>query len=508
MAGSGASAVTEEPAPLASKYLAPTLAIIGVAGTAIVIAVAVGLMDKMVPAVATPAGIDGRRLVVGVWTLSGLAIALLWRGGNRYLAAMWVVSPRVPAILAISWLVLYLPLGRNGAETLGVGVWITGLAWLLLSAPVVGWASGGNRRAREFGDLATRLNQLTIRHDRIRALLPTSDDEANDALAQARDLGLHEARNQLRLVEDLLAEKPPKTEPGGIARGASPYEWVSGAAYINGRMALHRAEEALIDAEPLSAVIGDALHDALRISSSTMDHDNAMRDSLRAAVRELDPRIESLYFDSIRGRADDPPPKRSTDACAEDDAAARAVVREVRFAVNDFRDTRIHALFRVRGRIFRTILVCGLVIDLLVGLAILLNVKPEQLAAAATFFLVGAIIGLFNRLRLEVTPDRGVEQDFGLFDARLLQTVLLSGVAGVGGVVLAAAAPVALGQAATTTLDLAKTFSLQNNPQGVLVAAAFGLTPEAIIGGLRAQTDALKKDLSSSEPAAAAPQVA
>src|SRR6187401_157215 len=99
MAGSEASPV--RPAPLASKFLAPTLAIIGVAGTAIVIAVAVGLMDRMVPAVATPAGLDGRRLVVGVWTLSGLAIALLWNGRDRYLAAMWVVSPRVPAILAV-----------------------------------------------------------------------------------------------------------------------------------------------------------------------------------------------------------------------------------------------------------------------------------------------------------------------------------------------------------------------------------------------------------------------
>jgi hypothetical protein len=505
MASSGAAAASDQTAQPASRYLAASLAIIGVAGTAIVVAVAVGLMDAMVPAVATPAGIEGRRLVVGVWTIAALAIALLWRGKDGYLAALWVVSPRVPAILAVSWLVLYLPFGRNGAETLGVGVWITALTWLVLSAPIVGWASGGNRRAREFGDLSTRLSQLTVRHDRIRALQPTNDN-SNDALAQARDLGLEEARNQLSLVEDLLAEKRPETEPGGIARGASPYEWVSGAAYLNGRMALHRAEEALIDAEPLSAVIGDALHDALRMTSSTIDDDRAMRDSLRAAIRELDPRIESLYFDSIRGRADDAPPKRSTTACPEDDAAARAVVREVRFAVNDFRDTRVDALFRARGRIFRTILVSGLVIDLLVGLSILLNVKPEQLAAAATFFLVGAIVGLFNRLRLEVGPDRGVEQDFGLFDARLLQTVLLSGVAGVGGVFLAAVTPVALGQAPTSTLDFSTIFSLANNPQGVLVAAAFGLTPEAVIGRLRAQTDALKKDLSSTEPASGAPQ--
>ena len=387
--------------------------------------------------------------------------------------------------------------------------WASGLLgshWLVLSAPIVGWASGGNRRTREFGDLSTRLNQLTVRHDRIRALCPANDNEANDALAQARDLGLEEARNQLDLVEDLLAELRPETKPDGIARGASPFEWVSGSAYLHGRMALHRAEEALIDAEPLSAVIGDALHDALRMSSSTIDDDRAMRDSLRAAVRELDPRIESLYFDSLRGRADDAPPKRSTTAGPQDDAAARAVVREVRFAVNDFRDTRVDALFRARGRIFRTILVSGLVIDLLVGLAILLNVKPEQLAAAAAFFLVGAIVGLFNRLRLEAGPDRGSRAGLRALRCAAAPDSVAVGVRRGGWSLPRSSRARGAGPDRHHDLDLSKIFSLASNPQGVLVAAAFGLTPEAIIGGLRAQTDAIKKDLSSTEPANGAPQ--
>jgi len=504
MATSGASIAEKKPSASLGRYLPVTLAIVAIAGTAIIVAIAAGLMDTMVPAVATPSGVDGRRLVVGVWTVAVLAIALLWRGKDRYLAALWVVSPRVPAILAVSWAVLYLPLGRNGADTLGEGVWITAMAWLVLSAPIVNWAGGGNRRAREFGDLSARYTQLSTRYERILALQPPR--EAANATRDMRDLGLEEARKQLILVADLLRAEPPETEPGAMVRGASPFEWVSGAAYLNGRKALHRAEEALIDAEPLPAVIGDALHDALRMSSSTIDQDRSLSEALRAAIRELDPRIESLYFDSLRGRASDAPESRSDLPCPEDEASARAVVREVRFAVNDFRDTRVDALFRARGRIFRTVLVTGLVIDLLLGLAILMSVKPDELAAATVFFLVGAIVGLFNRLRLEDSPDRGIEQDFGLFDARVLQTVLLSGVAGVGGVFLAAVAPVALGQTTSTTLDLSKVFSLASNPQGLLVAAAFGLTPEAIVGGLRAQTDAIKKDLSATEPASTLPQ--
>jgi hypothetical protein len=113
------------------------------------------------------------------------------------------------------------------------------------------------------------------------------------------------------------------------------------------------------------------------------------------------------------------------------------------------------------------------------------------------------VVGMFNRLRLEVGPDQGVETDFGLFDARLLQTLILSGVAAVGGVFLAALAPLASTQAgqAPVAIDPDQIFDLAKNPLGFLVAAAFGLTPDAIIGRLRQQTDNLKKDLSKSEPA-------
>ena len=43
---------------------------------------------------------------------------------------------------------------------------------------------------------------------------------------------------------------------------------------------------------------------------------------------------------------------------------------------------------------------------------------------------------------------------------------------------------------------------------GLLFAALFGLTPELIVGQLRKQTDALKKELSSTEAAASGPVVA
>jgi hypothetical protein len=493
-----------EPPPMSSLQRRASLALgtVGVALVLIGVVFVAGLFDPL----ARTIGIEplaGARPLVAVLTLFTLASLLYSYQGDKFLAALWAVTPRLPAMIAIWWLALYLPVALGSTESLSAGLWLALLCWLLATVPLAGWTYAGKRRTREYGELATRLDQLVVRFDKIRTIYRDPGPTPNP-VDHARALGLEEARRQLNLVACLIGRHFDVEGFDALSPEASPFEWVSGATYTNATRALHHAEEALIDAEPISAVIGDALHDSLRMTRSTIDNDNAIRDALRAAVRELDPRLESLYFNTLRGRADDPPPpKRVEELRPEDDAAARAVIREIRYAINDFRDGRVEALFRVRNRVFRTILVTGLVTDLLVGLAILMSVEPKQLAAAASFFLVGAVVGMFNRLRLEVGPDQGVETDFGLFDARLLQTLLLSGVAAVGGVFLAALAPMASAQAGTAPVDLdpARVFDLARNPLGFLVAATFGLAPDAIIGRLRQQTDNLKKDLSKSEPA-------
>jgi hypothetical protein len=96
--------------------------------------------------------------------------------------------------------------------------------------------------------------------------------------------------------------------------------------------------------------------------------------------------------------------------------------------------------------------------------------------------------------------------DYGLFDARLLHTLLISGLAGVGGVFLMSAVPAASSivspnAVAVGLTPLGDVFDPEKNRIGLLIAAVFGLTPDLIIGKLRQQTDALKQDLSSSEAA-------
>ncbi len=183
---------------------------------------------------------------------------------------------------------------------------------------------------------------------------------------------------------------------------------------------------------------------------------------------------------------------------------ARGVIREVRFAINEFRDGAWDGLVRVRNRLLRTILVAGVVGVLLLDLAVLSNVPAFNLISAIVFFLVGALVGLFNRLRIEAGSSQAVE-DFGLFEARLLHTPLLSGLAAVGGVFLTAILPVVSSIVATGSSTtpaelkpLTDVFDISKNQVGLLVAAVFGLAPNSILTILKDQSDRYKRDLAQS----------
>jgi hypothetical protein len=196
---------------------------------------------------------------------------------------------------------------------------------------------------------------------------------------------------------------------------------------------------------------------------------------------------------------------RQAAEASSDELVARGIVREVRFAINEFRHGAWDGLVRSRNRLLRTILVAGVVGLLLLDLAVLANVPAFNLISAVVFFLVGALVGLFNRLRIDAGSSRAVE-DFGLFEARLLHTPLLSGLAALGGVFLTAVLPVfsnivAPGASGTTEVDLkplTDVFNVSTNQVGLVVAAVFGLAPNSILTILKDQADRYKRDLAQS----------
>jgi hypothetical protein len=181
---------------------------------------------------------------------------------------------------------------------------------------------------------------------------------------------------------------------------------------------------------------------------------------------------------------------------------ARAILRVVLHAINDFRDSRRAEIVRARNRLLLTIFVTSLLAYGIEVVVLFAGAPPANLLAAILFFFVGATVGLLDRLRREARSSSAVD-DYGLFEARLLHTPLLSGLAAVGGVLLINVAPVlttALSADPTAQLaeiNLADIYSL-SNIGGIVVAGVFGLTPGAFFDGLQKQADGLRKDLETS----------
>lgn len=180
---------------------------------------------------------------------------------------------------------------------------------------------------------------------------------------------------------------------------------------------------------------------------------------------------------------------------------SRATLRVVMHAINDFRDSRRAEMIRARNRLLLTIFVTSLLAYGIEIVVLLAGAPPSSLIAAILFFLVGATVGLLDRLRREARSSSAMD-DYGLFEARLLHTPLLSGLAAVGGVLLINVIPAlttamsADPKAAVGTISLGSIYSV-SNVGGILMAAVFGLTPGAFFDGLQKQADVLRKDLES-----------
>lgn len=343
--------------------------------------------------------------------------------------------------------------------------------------------------------------------------------EGVDPLARA--VALSEARAELVWVICNL-RFPPHSVAGNCRSG---FRWSTASGYVNCFRALHRAEEALTEVEPVGLLVGDGLHDYFSLRDSRIPNRDGLMAGVRKAIGRLDNTVAEDFFDSAEssGRQRGSKPEAggsgatgsttttvTTTSTAEadhlhyveNDRAARAVLREVRFAINDFRDDAFDGLVRQRNRLWRTILTTGLVTYALLALAILARAPAEQLLVAGAFFLTGAIVGMFNQLRLAGSAKSAVE-DFGLSEALLVQVPLVSGLAALAGVVVTGIlSPAALATAGTdvTAPKLTDIFGRETFAGYLLVAALFGLSPALLVDRLRKETRELQNDIASSEP--------
>ena len=401
-------------------------------------------------------------------------------GPQGYAAALWRISPVLPWIAAVVTVLGYVLSAdpKTGVPTDPLLSIAAGLAVMIVAGIVAALAlrsmcDVAGVQPRFHAELLERRRQLG---DRLTALADAQPPAA-----------VTEARTQLAAVDELLSGDDAKPGLG----------WAMAYGYISVLRALHRAEEALLMVESVDDLVGEALHDELSLRESTVMDRDRLQGLLRAATHSLSPTAGQAFMS--------PEPGTSQQVVAQlSEKAAREALREVRHAVNAFRDDARDGLIRARNRLTFTVLTVAAVTYLLLGLALVVKVVTvANVGTASALFLVGAIVGLFDRLRVESSRTSAVE-DFGLYQTRLAATPLLSGLAAVGGVYLAAMAPALLpaaGSVPEKLPELTKVFDLLENPPAIVYAAIFGLAPGTLTSRLRRQADQLERDLLTSLPA-------
>ena len=276
---------------------------------------------------------------------------------------------------------------------------------------------------------------------------------------------------------------------------ATDTRWIAATGYIEAYRRLMRAEEAYIEASPdTNYAVRVGLHDWLRLKGSGLKDEDTLIKKLLNALRVLSPaNAEALGASDSQTKAESQATQRQFEPLTRD--GARADLREIDFAINEFRNDRYGGIVRARNKLALTTVVFGLVAYALLSFAIAVLPAPETgrshpILVGLALYLVGALTGLFGQLRIDVQADTAID-DYGLSIVRIAQTPLSSGLAAVLGVVI-------VKLAADTAVDLNEVFDLGRNPNGLLVAAALGLSPQVVIGRLTQQADKYKADLQKS----------
>jgi len=477
-----------------------------------------------------------------------------------FLAALWVFAPLMPVVAAAVSVGTYLLIPATGdvpdhpVDAVAVGICAALAAWAISAFPGSLLARRERAQTRVYGDLVQRYLVLDARAEAEyaqRVKTAGSIEQPADAESPQPDpprmpKALHEARVLLADVRDQLYSD----------KWSGPaLRWALSAGYLGLTRQLHRAEEALMVVESPSELVGDVLHDDLSLEDSGLRNPFAMRRIIRDAMHVLSPGVEESLLRPVPALPKGTTLVSTTEAQIAETGThgaakaptteeAREALREVRFAINDYRDDIFDSFVRGRNQLIWTYLALAISTYVLLALGMLFGIPKLSLVSVSVLYLVASLIGLFNRLRIEASHTPKVDT-YGLYIARLLTGPLLSGLAGVAGVYLIAQAPTFLGPLsagtasipaatavpvasalpgasplvasplpspaalaeATTVIQIAapkpltEVFNITTNQLALLVAAIFGLAPGLLTTRLQAQVSRLERDLARSEPA-------
>lgn len=341
------------------------------------------------------------------------------------------------------------------------------IAWVvswLASGLVYGPSTSPDRaNASNYGELINRLATLEARRDQLCRSLSTQGAASTPKLASA----CAEATAHLDWVREQA------TGPGDM-------RWVNGAGYIAIWQRLHRAEEALLGVEPGDELLDEAIHDELRVKGSAIPN----RDDLIGILKTV-----NKYL--CDGKVDP-----TSDPCIKNDEEAASALTEVRFSINDFRDTSWNGLLQLRNQTMATVLLTNITLFAFVVVVVVGGARGHAILAATVFYLVGVGVGLLNRLYQHFQALTAVE-DYGLTMARLVAIPVYSGAAAVAGVLITVLAGTATGVKAP---DLGNLFIIPPAIGLLVVAAAFGATPDLVLKRLADASEKFKSGIQSTQP--------
>ena len=412
------------------------------------------------------------------------ALLRLFPNFDHYLAGMSATAFAAPGIGIAVALVTYMVRWDDQAQASGpllplvLGVLGSLIGWGCLALVAQWFVTIHRANPSVYRELYSRFKLLKAQ---MVALEAHYKQHADEGIAYAwEEACTYHARLE-EAFEEKMAEPTPASQGGPSVR-----DWVQGIGYIYVREQLHRAEEALTLFTPMQTVLADAWLDEMRLNGSNIDNRAELITQLQNAKKVLE---------------------QSPPGTLTEQFLAREKLRRVRQTINEFRDERRLGLVQARNRLMRTVTLTGYMGFLLVALPILVQVHRDRLTAAVAFYLVGAIIGLFNRLYLDAGTEVATE-DYGLATARLLHTPLFSGLAALGGALiiplLSGMASQAMTQAPSTPagtsvgLTLTNLLDLSDRPFGLVFAALFGLSPAVLLSRLQQEAEQYKTDLKTS----------
>ncbi|MGA7731513.1 MAG: hypothetical protein WCD37_09610 [Chloroflexia bacterium] len=429
-------------------------------------------------------------LILGIVLILLLAVVFYHRSDKKgELGAAFVLAgPLVPMIASLAIIIFYVILTHDGQpelhDALGAFAVLLGTSIAIVIWVIAAWLL----RSFTSPEMANQdsynllVEYLTILDARLAA-------HCSGELKSPKKGYCDQARS----LSDNIKKDLGLTKPDDALKGSS---WVSAAGYSHAWENLHRAEEALVEVEPIEDIIREALHNELSLTGSAVRNSAALLNKLRVAIavlwcsalKYLIPKTaadvqELLRAFSVPNNALDLTQKPCPDVTltsapqgeihnTEDETPeirlARAVLHEVCRDLNVFRDRAWEGLVRSRNHLLVSVTFTGILVYIIIMITTIVGSNPNVLLSATVFFLIGALIGLFAWLQHEAKMGRNNDDDYGLSRALLIHTPLVSGLAAVGGVILYAIAPSLLigtsptpgsGASATPTVSITRTIT-------------------------------------------------